>query len=67
MKSRLLADHGGLVRRSPPLRGNVRYAGRPTMFSQLKNYFRTAGLKYHFLSERNANPDSRPWVDDRQP
>ena len=49
MKSRLLADHGGLVRRSPPLRGNVRYAGRPTMFSQLKNYFRTAGLKYSFF------------------
>jgi hypothetical protein len=34
-----LADHGGLVRRSPPLRGNVRYAGRRTMFGQLKNYF----------------------------
>ena len=50
--SRLLADHGGLVRRSPPLRGNVRYAGRPTMFGQLKNYFKAARLGDHFLSER---------------
>jgi DNA topoisomerase-3 len=29
----LEADLGGLVRRSPPLRGNVRYAGRPAAIS----------------------------------
>ena len=34
--SRWLADHGGLVRRSPQRSCDVRYAGRPTMFAKLK-------------------------------
>ena len=34
--SRLLAAHGGLVRRSPQRSCDVRYAGRPTMFAKLK-------------------------------